>query len=380
MRLNSNISKLSESMTLRLNAEAKALQARGIRVVNLTAGELDFETPRFIQRNVGKKLSFNKYTPALGSDDLRKQIAASVKKEYRWNVDAKNVAVTAGAKQALFELFQVILEPGDEVIIPTPSWISYEHQVALAGGRPVFVSLGERFDLDVLAIERKLSRKTKAIILNSPHNPTGAVFSKRSLVNLVRLLEKKHVFFVVDDIYRKLIFSRGACSPAQCVANRDWLILVNGFSKSHALTGWRIGYVIAHPEIIRGIGAFQSHTSGNASVISQQAAIECLTRPETPRDFVRVLQRRRTLVLRELRKIRGLRFQVPQGAFYFFLDISSVEKDSERFCERLLSREHVALVLGEAFHAQGFVRLSFAAKERTLQNACIRLKRFIDSY
>jgi len=291
------------------------------------------------------------------------------------SISEANIAVTAGAKQALAEVLQVILNRGDGVVIPIPAWVSYEQQVKLAGGRPVFVPLSANFDLDAESIKSALTAKTKAIILNSPHNPTGKIFSETSIRRVSKLLSGRRIHVVADTIYRSLSYIKNP----PCLTRYFWenLILVDGFSKSHALTGWRIGYVAAASNIIDALGRLQGHTSGNVSVLSQAAGLAAAVSPQVTAGFVGVLKRRRELVARQLARIPQIRFALPDGALYFFLDISKITRDSGQFCRELLKIAGVALVPGEAFYAPGFVRLSFAAPDGVLKAGLRRLEKFV---
>ncbi|MFA6549420.1 MAG: aminotransferase class I/II-fold pyridoxal phosphate-dependent enzyme [Candidatus Margulisiibacteriota bacterium] len=351
------------------------MRSLGRKVINLTAGELDFKTPVAVQRVVSRHLAENKYTPVAGLDRLRGLIAAYVRKEYALSgLTADGVAVTAGAKQGLAEIFQVLLNPGDEVIIPVPAWASYEQQVVLAGGKAKFVKLRTNFDLDPKAIAAVITPKTKAVVINSPHNPTGRIFSHSSLAELAGLLGKKDIRVIADEIYRPLSYV--SSSPITKYFKKN-LIIISGFSKSHALTGWRVGYVVADRQIISALEKLQSHTSGNVSLPSQYAALAALADPAATKKIFGSLGRRRLFVAKELAKIPKLVFTIPDGAFYFFIDISKVASDSTEFCRRLLRQELVALVPGEAFRAPGFVRLSFAAPSAQLRAGIERFKKFI---
>jgi aspartate aminotransferase len=379
MKLNKKIAHLRESATIALNTQVQAMQQKGVAVLNLTAGELDFETPKEIQKYIISQIHRNKYTPTLGFAELRNRIAQDVSKTYAWKVSAQNIAVTTGAKQALHTTFQVILNPGDEVIIPTPSWVSYEYQVLLANGKSIFVPLTREFDLDIPAIKKALTSKTKAIVINSPHNPTGAVFSQKSLAALAKLLKGKEIFIIADDIYNTLLYTKEYKPITSFVVNKEYLILINGFSKSHALTGWRIGYMVADTTVIEGINRIQSHASGNTSIMSQLAALGSFNHNITPA-FLKTLMERRKIGEKILRTIADISLHSPAGAFYFFVDIRKIEKNSVLFCERLLNQSQVALVPGEAFHAPGFVRISFACDQKVLSEALIRFKTFIENY
>lgn len=376
MKLNKKLYTLTESATIRLNAEARALEKQGVKVFNLTVGELDFETPLHIQRRVAKDLATNKYTHTLGILELRTKIAEDISRRYGWSIRSEQVAVTAGAKQALFNIFQIICNTNDEVIIPTPSWVSYEHQVSLAGAKPIFVPLTKRFDLDVKAIKATLTEKTRAIILNSPHNPTGTVFSNTSLSALAKLLKEKEIFVIADDIYNTLLYTSTYQPISTFFKDKNRLVIINGFSKSHALTGWRIGYLVAAKEIIDANNRLQSHTSGNAAVLSQLGALESFKK-NTTSNFLKILTRRKALVEKMLATIPSLSYTQPQGAFYFFVDVRKFTTDTVTFCEQLLKETQVAVVPGEAFHLPGYFRMSFACNEKDLKEALTRLGAFI---
>lgn len=368
---------LVESATARLNAESRKLREQGIAVINLTVGELDEETPPYIARGVAKHLHKNKYTPTLGLPELRTAIADEVRKKYRSRISADNIAVTAGVKQALYNAFQLICNPGDEVIIPTPCWVSYEHHVTLAGATPVYVPSNDDFSLDVPAIARAITKKTKAIIINSPHNPTGVVYGTKELRALAKALEGKNIFVIADDIYDTLVYTGTVHPITTFFKDKSRLIIVNGFSKSHALTGWRIGYMVAEPDIINANNRLQSHTSGNASVISQLGALESYKRSYAS-GIRKKLARKRAIVEKHFARTPGVSFQMPQGAFYFFVDVRKLTSDSVDLCEHLLRSAHVAVVPGEAFHAPGFFRMSFALGERELVEALTRIHRFFE--
>ncbi|MBI2588784.1 aminotransferase class I/II-fold pyridoxal phosphate-dependent enzyme [Candidatus Saccharibacteria bacterium] len=281
--LSQRLANLEESATLALNAKVKALQASGQTVYNLTAGEPDCDTPAYIQKSVAKALDQNKYTPTAGLPALRYAIANSARGFYtaKW-ITEDNIVVTAGAKPALFAIFQVLLDPGDEVIIPSPSWVSYKRQVELAGGAVVEVPLRKNFDLDAKAIAKKISPRTKIVLINSPHNPTGLVFSAREIAKLARVVKDKPIFVLSDDIYARLVYGDDYSPITTQPFNKDRLVIINGFSKSQALTGWRIGYLIAPPAVATAVAQLLSHTFGNAPLPSQNAALSALAGGDQP--------------------------------------------------------------------------------------------------
>lgn len=372
------MAQLSESATLALNARAKQLAAEGKTIYNLTAGELATETPDYIQEAVAQTLRFNKYTPVAGLPELREQLATESRAFYGLDwIEPANVVVTAGAKPALFAVLQTLLNPGDEVIVPVPAWsVTYYPLIELAGGKVVEVPLTVDYDLDPAAIVAQLSDKTRAIIINSPHNPTGTVFSGTALRELAELLKGRGVTVIADDIYSKLVYQDDFTLAASC--EFEQLIIVNGFSKSQALTGWRIGYLIANTEVAQAVTSLLSHVTGNAAVPSQHAALAALTRHDRPpQATIDALKRQRQMVVDALSGIPGIKHNIPGGAFYVFIDLRELTDNSAEWCERLLLEAGVALVPGEAFSAPGFVRLTFVTDESTLQAALEQIRDFV---
>lgn len=374
------LSTMNESATLTLNARVKQMAAEGKQVFNLTAGELADDTPEYIRAYVSGTLHVNKYTPVAGIPALRSQIADMARSYYGLDwIKPDNVLVTAGAKPALYVSFMALINPGDEVIVPIPAWVSYNKLVELAGGNVVEVPLNEDYDLDVAAIAAHITPKTKVILLNSPQNPTGAIYSKASLIKLAELLKNTGITVISDDIYSKLLYTD--TFTAVPTIGFKHIIVISGFSKSQALTGWRIGYAIVDDlPLIKGMTGIISHTMGNAAVPSQMAALAALENNDTPpKETLNKLKVRRTEVLKQLDGIENLRFHTPEGAFYFFLDLRKITKDSAKWCETLLEKTGVALVPGEAFSAPGFARLTFVTDDKTLKTALSKLKAFINS-
>ncbi len=368
---------MQESATLALNARAKQLAAEGKTIYNLTAGELAADTPEHIQQAVAKKLHLNKYTQLAGLHELREQIAEEAQNFYGLDwITAENVVVTGGAKPALYASLLALINPGDEVLVPVPAWVSYRHLIELVGGVVVEVPLTKEFDLDVAGIAAKISLRTKAIIVNSPHNPTGAIFSKAALNQLAQTVNGLDLTVISDDIYAKLVYEDSFVPVPSLGFER--IVIINGFSKSQALTGWRIGYVIAETAVIKAISNLLSHMTGNAAVPSQHAALAALARhDQPPPEILETLQRQRQLVDQALSAIPQITYQLPGGAFYVFMDLRALTPDSAAWCERLLMETGVALVPGEAFSAPGFARISFVTDEATLVAALEQLHVFI---
>lgn len=367
---------LQESPTLSLNNQIKQMSSSGKQVFNLTAGEPDYPVSPAIKENVLKNINENKYAPSAGLPSLRSAIAENSARWYGadW-IGVKNTIVTAGVKPALYTILLSLLNKGDEVIILTPAWVSYSHMIELCGGKCVYVPLNDQNDIDATSLNKAITPRTKAIIINSPHNPTGAIFSKNALDEVALLTNKHRIYVIADDIYNRITY--GPC-PKITGSNFDknYLIITNGFSKSHALMGWRIGYIIAHEELISKLIAITSHILGNASLPSQYAALSALTEPDVPA-FMADLSEKRSLVTNALDAMPQLSYNTPGGAFYFFINIRKITPDSNSWCEQLLAETGVALVPGDAFLAPGFVRLSYAVSREVLEQALKKLNEFV---
>jgi aspartate aminotransferase len=376
MVFSEKVENMQESPTLALNAKAKERAANGLPVFNLTAGEPDIETPKFIVDYVAGKRKENKYTPAAGMPELRQMIARYYRDYFgqAW-VEPANVTVTAGAKPALTAIFTSILNNGDEVIVPKPAWVSYRAEIEIAGGRAVFVPTKDDYDLNVEEISHAINPKTKAIIINSPNNPSGAVYSRQSLNDLAELLTNKDIFVISDDIYSRLVYT-DLYLPLHTAISKDKLVIINGFSKSQGLTGWRIGYIISSKELQIRLSSLLSHTNGNAPVMAQHAAVAALKHGDKP-DFLPDLEHKRQFVDKLLSKIHGIKYKKPAGGFYYFVDIRQIEPNSELFCQSLLQKYGVVLVPGEAFEMPGFFRLSYATNERMLKEGINKLTKYI---
>lgn len=376
VKLAARMAAMTESATLALNARAKRMAAEGHTVYNLTAGELASDTPPFIREAVAPTLSQNKYTPVAGLPELRQKIAAHAQHFYGLDwVKSPNVVVSGGAKPALHAAFMALLNEGDEVIVPVPAWVSYISLIELTGAQAVKVPLTPDYDLDVNALMSKVSGQTKMIILNSPHNPTGSVFSRAAVADLAERLKGSGITVLADDIYSKLVFDDDYCAVPK--AGFENLVIVNGFSKSQALTGWRIGYLIASEPVAEAATTLLSHMTGNAALPSQHAALAAMDKhDQPPRETLDTLRRNRRLAVDGLGEA-GIKHSLPGGAFYVFLDLTSLTDNSAEWCERLLVETGVALVPGEAFGAPGYARLSFVADQAVLEPALLKIKEFV---
>jgi aspartate aminotransferase len=383
--LSKRITKVAPSLTLSITAKAKALKAQGIDVISLSAGEPDFDTPDFIKESAIDALrkGMTKYTPAEGTIELRKAICDKLKRDQQLVYAPDQIVVSSGAKHSIFNLFQVMLNEGDEVLIPSPYWLSYPEMVTLSGGRSVFLETDEKtgFKITSSQLEKAVTPQTKILVINSPSNPTGALYRREEFAALIPVLSKHpHVWILSDEIYEKLIFDGekhvSIASLDKEIAKRT--LLVNGHSKAYAMTGWRIGYSACPKEIAEAVSNFQSHATSNPTSFAQAGALTALERGEgEAKRMCQIYEKRRDLFLSELKKISKIKAFPPQGAFYVFVNIQATGLDSVRFTERLLEEARVAVVPGIVFGSGRHVRLSFACSEKDLLEASRRLRDFI---
>ncbi len=384
--LANRIKLIPPSPTLTINAKAKAMRAAGEDVISLAAGEPDFDTPEHVKEAAIKAIreGFNKYTAVGGIPELKEAIISFVQKEYNLKYSQEEVLVCCGGKQALYNLFQVILNPGDEVIIPAPYWVSYPPMVLLAGGKPVIVQTSEEngFKVTPESLEKAITPWTKAIILNSPSNPTGSVYTKEDLEGIGAILKDKNIWIVSDDVYHKILLKPEL--KWNCIANLDEEIkrktfIVNALSKTYSLTGWRIGYLIGNKDVIKAATKLQSQSTSNPNSIAQRGALAALTGPQDfLEQWVAAFRKRATYLMDFFKKIPGIRCFEPEGAFYAFPNVSSFfnlkASDSVKLSEYLLEEAKVAVVPGIAFGKEGFIRISFATSLETIKKACERIK------
>ena len=383
------IKAIPPSPTLTITAKAKALRAAGEDVISLAAGEPDFDTPDHIKKAAIDAIhaGFTKYTEVGGIPELKEAVAQYIKMEYGLSYTLDEIMISCGGKQALYNLFQVILEPGDEVIIPAPYWVSYPPIVILAGGRPIIVKTREEdgFRLRAEDIKPYIGPKTKAIIINSPSNPTGSIYTKEDLLKIAELIIRYNIHIISDDVYHKIILDdiEWCCIASLGEEVKKRTFIINSVSKTYAMTGWRIGYLIGNKNVIKAATRVQSQSTSNPNSIAQKAALAALTGPQ---DFVRglveVFKKRRDLLMENLAKIPGVSCFRPQGTFYAFPRFSSYFnkkiKDSLKFTEYLLEEAKVAVVPGIAFGSDGFVRLSFATSLDTIEEGLFRIKKALD--
>lgn len=392
MNLSEKIQRLEPSVTLAAAAKAKVLKAQGRDILSLTVGEPDFATPENIQEAAIEAIKNGKasyYTPSAGIPELRQAVVAYLKQNYGVDYAPSQTIVTDGAKFALYALFQTILNPADEVIIPVPYWVSYGEQVKLAEGKPVFVKGEERngFKVTVSQLEQVRTAKTKAIIINSPSNPTGMIYEKNELQAIGEWAVKNDILIVADDIYGRLVYNGNEFTPIATISEaiRQQTIIINGVSKTYAMTGWRIGYAVGNQEIINGMIAIASQSTSNPTAVSQYAAVEALTgTQDTVEEMRSAFEERLNIIYPLVSNLPGVTINKPQGAFYLFPNVKQTMaicgyENVTRWVEDLLEETGVALVTGEGFGAPENVRMSYAADLGTLEEAVRRIARFIES-
>ena len=383
--LSSRAEALQPSLTLAISARAKALQQEGRNICSLSAGEPDFGTPSFIVEASIQALrdGFTRYGPASGDPELKLAIARKITAENGLPTSAEEVLVTNGGKQAIYNLFQVLLNPGDEVLIPSPYWLSYPEMARLAGARPVAVSssAADGFRLDLQALEAAITPATRLLVINSPGNPTGRVLSRDELQQLAELVRRHpRLLVMTDEIYEYLLEEGVTHHSFAAVAPdlRDRCFMVNGFAKGWAMTGWRLGYLSGPASVIKAAAALQSQSTSNVCSFAQRGAIAAI---EGSRDCVREMavsyDQRRTLLVEGLQALPGITLVPPKGAFYAFPQLPEACGDSVNFCQRALEQEGLAIVPGGAFGDDRCVRLSCAVSRETITDGLSRLARLL---
>ncbi len=386
-----NVAFLKESATIAVSARARALKAQGRKVIDLGAGEPDFDTPEFIRR-AGQRAIDNgatKYTATEGILPLREAIAAQT--NARWSGDDKimaaDIVVSNGSKQSLFNACFTLFGEGDEVLIPTPSWTSYYEMVALSKAKAVSVIGDPENGLKVTAafLDAASTPRTRGIMLNSPCNPTGAVYSADELREILELADERDWWVLSDEIYRRISYDGPAASVLDLSTRRDRLIVIDGVAKAYAMTGWRIGWTVAPRAVSAAMSAFQSHTTSNAAAVSQHAALEALTNVDEAEKaithMVAQFQARRDAVVKAARVAPGLNFVYPEGAFYLYANVATERGgDGTKFAAALLEKHDIAIVPGAAFFTPDWVRLSYAAPSEQVITGVERLVELYQSY
>ena len=391
MNVSNRAQQLTPSVTLAAAAKAKALKAKGVDVLSLTVGEPDFVTPKNIQKAAIASIEDGRasyYTPSGGIPELKQAIVSYVEREYQLRYQPKQVIVTDGAKYALYLLFQAILNVGDEVIIPVPYWVSYGEQVKLAEGKPVSVLSTQEtsFKVSVAQLEAVRTDKTKAIILNSPSNPTGIIYTEEELRQISEWAVAHNILIIADDIYGRLVYNGHRFTPIATISEaiRQQTIIINGVSKTYAMTGWRIGFAVGDEKIIQAMTQLASQSTSNPVAVSQYAAIEALTGEQsTVEDMRQAFEKRLNHIYPKVAALPGVSLIKPEGAFYLFPNVKKTLEicgydNVTNWVADLLQEAHVALVTGEGFGAPEHVRMSYATDLMTLEKAIERMNDFIE--
>jgi len=384
--MNKNITSIAPSITLAITGKAKKMKAEGKNIYSFAAGEPDFDTPEFIKIAAEKALNRGetKYTPATGTVSFREAISKKLKDENNLDYAATQVVVSNGAKHSLFNIMMTLCNVGDEVIIPAPFWLSYPEMVNMAGGIPVLVHSKEENEYKMTAaeFEAAITPKTKAVLINSPSNPIGCVYTKEELTAIAEVAIKNNLYIVSDEIYEKLVydgtkhFSIGSISPEVLAKT----ITVNGFSKSCSMTGWRLGYAALPIEMVKPVSALQSHSTSGPNTFAQYGGEAALTDGEDPlKDMYPEFVKRREKMFKLLSDIPGVTCIKPMGSFYMFPNISVTGLDSVEFADKLLEQYNVAVVPGAAFAADSNIRLSYACSMKNIEEGIALIRKFIEN-
>jgi len=390
LELADRVATISVSSTMKVAADADKLRREGVDVVDFGAGEPDFPTPDNIKRAAVAALdaNFTKYTPAGGTQELKQAICERHASDYGTKYGASECVVTVGGKHAIFNLMQVLVQPGDEVVIPVPYWVTYKDVVNYAGGKCVFVDTDEQrgFTFTASMIEPYLTAKTKILIINSPSNPSGAVLPREEFERIFQITSRRGIWLMTDECYCRFLYDDQPFSIAAQPGAKDTVLVAGSLSKTYAMTGWRIGFALAPAPVIGAINKLQSHSTSNPTSISQKAAVEALRGPqESVGVMLAEYRKRRDYVIDRLRAMPGVTVNVPKGAFYVYPNISAAFargniKSPMQFAEKLLADEHVAVVPGEAFGTGQHVRISYATAHKELERGLDRIQKFLASH
>ena len=383
MEISERAAQLTPSLTLSIDSKAKAMKAEGIDVCGFGAGEPDFDTPEHIKRAAIEALEagFTKYTPNAGIPELRQAIADKLAADNGLNYRAGQIVVSNGAKHACYNAILATCQPGDEVIIPAPYWVSYPDMVRLVGAEPVIVPTSERnaWKMRPEDFENAMTPRTKMLIMNTPGNPTGSVYTREELEAIINVAAEEDIYVLSDEIYEKLVYDDAKHASVASLSKEayDLTITINGFSKSYAMTGWRLGYLAAPDAVTRAVDSIQSHTSSNPSSFSQYGALAALKGDQQPlADMREEFDMRRNYMFDRLSKISNVTEVKPQGAFYILVNISQLGLTSQNFADRLLSKANVAVVPGAAFGDDRTVRFSYATSLDVIKKGLDRFQDF----
>ncbi len=384
MPLSSRLADIALSSTLAVKKAADELKRRGVDVIDFGPGEPDFNTPQHIKQAAYRAIerNFTKYTAETGIPELKSAIAQKYKREYGVSYSRDEVIVTCGAKQALFNIALALFEPGDEVILPSPYWVSYPEQIKLAGAVPIILDTKEEhgFSLKAEQVKQRLTPQTKAIIINSPCNPSGAVIERRELEQIIELARRHGFYVIADECYEHFVYDTKHTSVTEF--GKENVIVVSSVSKSYAMTGWRIGWALGRKEFIAAAAKIQSHSTSHPTSIAQAAAVEALNGDQRCIEhMLSEYRKRRDFIVEELNAIDGLSVLPPKGAFYVFPSVSrffnTKIKNSADFARHLLEEAQVAVVPGDAFGKEGYIRISYAVSMERLAEGLRRIRKLL---
>ncbi|MCX2683581.1 pyridoxal phosphate-dependent aminotransferase [Campylobacter sp. MIT 21-1685] len=380
---------LEESLTLAITALANDLKAKGEKVISFSAGEPDFDTPITIKKAAIKAIEqgCGKYTAVAGNQEILKAIQTKFQRDNNLTYELNEIITNVGAKHSLFECIECLVEKDDEVIIPSPYWVSYPEMVKFAGGKPVFIETKEEngFKITTSQLQKAITEKTKVFILNSPSNPVGSMYTKEELLSLAKVLEGTDIIVLSDEMYEKLRYDRvefyAFASISEDALQRT--VSINGLSKCGAMPGWRFGYMASkNKSLISAVKRLQGQSTSNICSITQYAAIPALTGQcdEEIEAMRAAFEKRRNLALEMISQIKNINVYKPQGAFYLFINIKNIEKDSMLFCKKLLETQKVAIVPGVGFGMDGYFRLSYATSTENIKTGLERIAQFVQTY
>ena len=392
MGISKRVKNINPSQTLAITAQALEMKRKGKKVISFAAGEPDFVTPGNIREKAISAIGegFTHYTTSSGIIELKEAIIEKLKKDNKIKYKTSEIIVSTGAKQCLFNTILTICDPGDEVLLPTPCWVSYTEQIKFAGAVPIFINTcqEEGFKLSAAKVEEKITPRTKLLILNSPHNPTGAVYEHEELKKIAQLLLKYNIYCISDEIYEKLVYDNIKHLSIASLSEKikEKIITINGVSKSYAMTGWRIGYAAGPEEIIKGMSKIQGHSTSNPNSIAQKASVEALNgQQDTIEEMKKAFDMRRKYMVKRLNNMKGIFCLAPAGAFYAFPNVNKILErgidykgkkiiNSFDISDFILKEAEVALIPGSAFEAEGYLRLSYATSMEDIKEGLDRIE------
>ncbi|MBU1290481.1 pyridoxal phosphate-dependent aminotransferase [bacterium] len=395
MTISNRVKSINPSQTLAITAQALKMKREGKKVISFAAGEPDFDTPKNIREEAISAINqgFTKYTASSGIIELKEAVVEKLKKDNKVEYKPSEIIISNGAKQCLFNAILTLCNPGDEVLLPIPCWVSYTEQIKFAQAVPIFINTRqeEAFKLSAAQVEEKITSRTKLLILNSPNNPTGAVYEQEEIKRIAQLLLKYNIYCICDEIYEKLVYDNAKHLSIASLSDeiKEKIITINGVSKSYAMTGWRIGYAAGPEDIIKGMSKIQGHSTSNPNSIAQKASVEALNGKQNAIEEMRkAFDERRKYMVKRLNEIEGISCLNPAGAFYAFPNVSKIldrgieyngKKISNSFglSNFILKEAEVALIPGSAFEAEGYLRLSYAASLEDIKEGLNRIENIL---